>query len=289
MLLQMRGWDRLMGMNARTECIARHNPPADVRLVNNKFATKLALQAAGVSTAPTLCTISSRQELGRLDWAAMPDAFALKPNQSMGGYGILLAAARLDAETWRSGSGRPIPLLELKDHVRLVFDGEFSPRAHDIALFEPLLVVHPELADFTFQGLPDVRVICVEDKAILAMLRLPTSASGGRANLHQKAIGAAVDLDTGRISRAWLDGQVVTEHPDTGVRLDGARVPEWAGVLDLARRCAAVTNLHYLGADVVVDRTHGPLILEVNARPGLQIQNVTGQGLLDAIEAEVIR
>jgi alpha-L-glutamate ligase-like protein len=288
MLLQMRGWDRLMGMNARNEFIARHNPPAAVRLVNDKFATKAALQAAGISSAPTLRTISSRQELGRVNWAEMPDTFAVKPNQSMGGSGILLAAARLDVESWCSGSGRPIPLLELKDHVRLVIDGEFSPRARDIALFEPLLIVHPELAELTFQGLPDVRVICIGDKAIVAMLRLPTSASGGRANLHQKAIGAAVDLDTGRISRAWLDGQIIAEHPDTGAPLAGVRVPEWADVLDLARRCAAVTNLHYLGADVVVDRSRGPLILEVNARPGLQIQNVTGQGLLDVIEAEVI-
>ncbi|MCA1702951.1 MAG: hypothetical protein LC808_06650, partial [Actinobacteria bacterium] len=164
MLLQMRGWDRLMGMNARNEFITRHNPPAAVRLVNNKFATKLVLQAASVPTAPTLRTISSRQELGRLDWTTMPDVFAVKPNQSMGGSGILLAAARLDAETWCSGSGRPIPLLELKDHIRLILDGEFSPRARDIALFEPLLVVHPDLAELTFQGLPDVRVICVKDR-----------------------------------------------------------------------------------------------------------------------------
>lgn len=277
-----------MGMNARNEFIARHNSPAAVRLVNNKFATKRALQAAGVPAATTICTVASRQELGRVDWAAMPDAFALKPNQSMGGSGILLASAGIDAQTWRTGSGRPLLLLELKDHVRLILDGEFSPRARDLALFEPLLVVHPELAELTFQGLPDVRVICVADKVILAMLRLPTSASNGRANLHQKAIGAAVDLDTGRISRAWLDGHVVTEHPDTGARLTGARVPEWADVLDIARRCAAVTKLHYLGADVVIDQAHGPLVLEVNARPGLQIQNVTGQGLLDAIETEII-
>lgn len=59
-------------------------------------------------------------------------------------------------------------------------------------------------------------------------------------------------------------------------------------MLHLARQCAGATGLHYLGADVVIDAERGPLVLEVNARPGLQIQNVTGQGLLDVVEAEVV-
>jgi alpha-L-glutamate ligase-like protein len=288
MQLQMRGWDRLMGLNARNELIARHNPPTAVRLVNDKFATKSALAAAGVRTAPTVQVLSSRRALARLDWAAIPDAFAVKPNQGLGGSGILLTAARLDPVTWTSASGRRIPLLQLKDHIRLIFDGEFSPRPRDVALLEPLLVPHPSMAALTFQGLPDVRVICLGSRPVIAMLRLPTAASGGRANLHQGAIGAAVELETGRVSRAWLSGRRVTEHPDTGSVLVGATVPEWSSVLHLARQCAGATGLHYLGADVVIDAERGPLVLEVNARPGLQIQNVTGQGLLDVVEAEVV-
>ena len=38
----------------------------------------------------------------------------------------------------------------------------------------------------------------------MAMLRLPTKASGGRANLHQGAIGAGVDLVTGVTHHAVL-------------------------------------------------------------------------------------
>ncbi len=129
-----------------------------------------------------------------------------------------------------------------------------------------------------FQGLPDIRLICVGDEPKLAMMRLPTSASGGRANLHQGALGASVDLGSGRVTAAWSASTPVEAHPD-GVRLVGATVPHWEGVLNAASRFSAVTGLGYLGADVVVDAQRGPLILEVNARPGLQIQNVTGRGL----------
>ena len=42
-----------------------------------------------------------------------------------------------------------------------------------------------------------------------------------------------------------------------------------------------MTGLGYLGVDVVIDREQGPLILELNARPGLAIQiaNQSGLGL----------
>lgn len=288
MMLQMRGWDRLMGLNARNEFIARNNPAAAIRLVNDKFATKAALRAAGIPTAPTLKALASRRDLAQLDWAQLPDAFAVKPNQGLGGSGVLLATGRLGRHHWQSASGRKLALLELKDHIRLIFDGEFSPRARDHALIEPLLVTHPQLAAMSFNGLPDIRVICVGSRAVTAMLRLPTAASGGRANLHQGAIGAAVDLKSGTISRAWVGGENVAYHPDTGARLAGIAVPAWGQALELSRRCAAATGLHYVGADVVIDVDRGPLVLEVNARPGLQIQNVTGRGLLDIVEAEVV-
>ncbi len=78
-----------------------------------------------------------------------------------------------------------------------------------------------------------------------------------------------------------LRRRVLTHHPDSGVAVVGAQVPYWDPVLDAASACGPATGLRYVGADVVVDRDAGPLVLEVNARPGLQIQNVTGVGLRD--------
>jgi len=48
--------------------------------------------------------------------------------------------------------------------------------------------------------------------------------------------------------------------------------------LESSARGFEVTGLGYLGVDMVIDRDKGPLILEMNARPGLNIQiaNCTG-------------
>ncbi len=285
----LRRWDRILGLNGRNDLIARSNTAAAVRLVNDKVATKWALTAHSVPVAETLLVLDSRRALAHVDWDALPDSFALKPSQSLGGSGILLAARRHgDGDGWESASGRHIPVRDVREHVRCILDGEYSPRGDDVAFLEPLIRAHPALDAMSFRGLPDIRVICWDDRPLTAMLRLPTSASGGRANLHQRAIGAAVDLDTGTVVQAWIGGEHIDTHPDTGRRLTGRQVPHWPTVIDAARRCAAATGLRYLGADVVVDADRGPLLLEVNARPGLQIQNVTGRGLLDVLPSQEV-
>jgi alpha-L-glutamate ligase-like protein len=128
-------------------------------------------------------------------------------------------------------------------------------------------------------------VILYKKVPAMAMLRLPTRASNGRANLHQGGIGAGVALDTGVTTRAVMNNHLTDRHPDTGVSLVGFRVPHWPEILEMARRVAAAVDLGYLGVDIVVDRDQGPLLLEANARPGLAIQIANGQGLLARLEA----
>lgn len=281
----LRGFDTVLGMNARNAHIAEQNPRAAVRLVNDKQATKDALRAAGSPTSDTILLVEHGSQLRDAPWRDLPDEWALKPNQGLGGNGIMLAAGR-DGDRWHTASCRAITALDVKDHMRSILDGEFSGRSADAALVEPLIHAHPELDRLSYRGLPDIRVMCLGPEPRLAMMRLPTARSGGRANLHQQAIGAAVDLDTGRVVRAWAGGRELHDHPDTGEHVVGALVPCWSEVVDAASRCAAATGLRYLGADIVVDRDRGPLVLEVNARPGLQVQNVTGQGLMQLVEQE---
>ncbi len=253
-----------------------------IQLVNSKHDTKAALEEAGVPVAPTLVRIRDRRELSRLDWDALPEAFALKPNYGRGGAGILLAK---DGDGWSTLSGRPLSKEVIKDQIRSILEGEYSLESveRDSALLEPLIVPHPVLARLVPSGLPDIRVICHHGEPLLAMMRLPTEESEGRANLHQGAVGAAVDLGSGRVARAMLKRERIEEHPDTGEGLLGVEVPEWGAVVEAAGRCAEATGLGYLGADVVVDEERGPLVLEVNARPGLEIQNVAGVGLADLL------
>src|SRR5262249_50350900 len=126
----------------------------------------------------------------------------------------------------------------------------------------------------------------------MAMLRLPTRASNGRANLHQGGIGAGVDLDTGRTNHAVARNRFVERHPDTGVSVLGMQVPCWDAVLSMSVRGAEAVGLGYIGVDIVVDAHEGPMLLEANARPGLAIQIANGRGLvprLAAIDADADR
>jgi hypothetical protein len=181
----------------------------------------------------------------------------VKPNRGHRGNNVLIADRR-DGDGWLRTSGHALPLRVARDHLRLVLDGESSGRDRDAALFEPLIRTDGELGRLSYQGLPDICVICEHDQPRLAMLRLPTSRSGGRAHLHQGAVGAAVDIDTGRAVAARIGRHAVDVHPDTHARLLGSRVPAWGQARNAASRCGPATGLHHAGADVVVAQGRGP-------------------------------
>jgi alpha-L-glutamate ligase-like protein len=210
--------------------------------------------------------------------------FVIKPNRGAGGRGVLVIVGRDGAEFVRQNQQR-LELGELSQHVSSIISGLFSLGGRaDEALLQQRVAPDPAFERISYQGTADVRVIVYRNVPAMAMLRLPTRLSGGRANLHQGAIGAGVDLATGRTTRAVLRNRVTERHPDTGEKVVGFTVPYWPQILDMARRVSAATGLGYVGVDVVVDRTHGPLLLEGNARPGLAIQIANGLGLIKRCE-----
>lgn len=283
-------YSRVLGMNARTQYVDNENPPHAIRGVNNKYNTKQVLQTVGVPTVPTLAIVRDRRDLESLDWDALPDAWALKPNNGRQGAGIMLARERAGSG-WRTSSGRELDRRAITDHVRTILEGEYSMESleRDWALFEPLIVADPALAGLSDSGLPDIRVICYRCEPVLAMMRLPTKASGGRANLHQGAAGAGIDLASGVITRAVCGREEITNHPDTGAPIIGVQVPHWDKVVTAATNAGKPIGLGYLGADIVICALRGPVVMELNGRPGLEIQNVTGEGLVDRLRSVIER
>jgi len=113
----------------------------------------------------------------------------------------------------------------------------------------------------------------------MAMLRMPTKESGGKANLQQGAIGVGIDLATGITTTAiYKKNKIIEYAPGTRLLLSGIKIPYWQDILRLAVKAQEVSNVGFLGADVAIDRDRGPVFLELNARPGLSIQiaNLTG-------------
>ncbi len=268
---------RVLGLNARNAYINSRSSRRAICDARDKIATKRALTAASVPVPPSLATLETLHEASQFQWADLPSEWVMKPSRGSRGRGVLVVSGRIDAEIWQLARGQATAG-DLTDHAIGIIEGEYSGD-DDQVLVEPLLRPHRELADLCPIGLCDVRVIFDGAQPLAAMLRSPTNASGGRSNLHQGGLGLAVDLATGAVWRAQHAGQTVTRHPDTDSPLLGHKVPEWAAILEAGSRCSDATGLGYLGADIVVDEDRGPMVLEVNSHPGLEIQNVTRLGL----------
>jgi len=209
----------------------------------------------------------------------------IKPAHGAMGNGILVVRERKGDRFLRSGGGW-LDRKALSYHSASIISGAYALGGQpDVAFAEERLEVHPELAAIAAEGVPDVRVVVYRGVPVMAMIRLPTHRSRGRANLHQGAVGAGIELDSGTTHFAVCNDRAVEVHPDTQQAVTARSIPEFERVLEIAVRASDQTRLGYVGADVVVDAEHGPLVLELNARPGLAIQIANRAGLVPRLAA----
>jgi alpha-L-glutamate ligase-like protein len=285
-------WRRLgqlgiLGMNRRNAaCILDLNPRHAYPAVDCKRTMRDLCRRIGVPTPDIYAVIAAHSALRHLPrLLEAHDDFVIKPNRGAGGRGILVVSGR-EGRGFIRHNGEPAEMHDIRQHVSSVVSGLYSLGGRpDQALIQQRVQLHPAFERISYQGIGDVRVIVYKRVPVMAMLRLPTRASNGRANLHQGGIGAGVNLSTGVTTRAVMRNRLADRHPDTRESLVGFHVPYWPQILDMARQVAAAVDLGYIGVDIVVDRARGPLLLEANARPGLAIQIANGQGLLSRVEA----
>ncbi len=282
----MASLSQIMGINRRNlEMIYRHNPRSGFPVVDDKILTKQTLSRAGVPVPRTLWIVDSflgaRQAVEELQQQA---SFVVKPARGSGGGGVLIAES-LPGSGWRTPSGRRLDREHLLQHLGDILFGVYSlGRADDRALVEQRVVPHPFFREIYAGGIADIRIILLKEQPVMSMLRVPTDASDGKANLHQGAMGVRVSLADGRTGPGVYRGQRVTCHPDTGSPVSDRVLPFWSRLLEHARAAARAMPLKYVGVDLVIDAEQGPLMLEVNARPGLQIQVINDAGLVAAVE-----
>ncbi len=272
----------VLGMNRRNaEYIMKYNPRSAFPLVDNKLLTKELARKHGVPTPDLYHVMEHHGDVAGFEKALGDQReFALKPARGSGGSGIVLVFDR-SGKGFVNQSGETIPREEISYHISGILSGIYSLEGlEDKAIVESLIHPHQVFAGITYQGVPDIRIIAYRGVPAMAMVRLPTKASDGKANLHRGAIGIGVDIATGRTLVGVHGSQRVTNHPDTGNLLEGTTVPHWDGMLLVAAKAFEMTGLGYIGVDLVLDRDKGPLLLEMNARPGLQIQVANMAGLL---------
>lgn len=272
----------VMGMNRRNyDFLSQYNDRRLYPLVDDKLRTKVLAEKAGVAVPKLYATIEIQHQIAELSTTLAPYAeFVIKPARGTGGEGILVIAGRTKG-MYRTSSGRLLEQDELAHQVSMILAGVHSLGGHpDRAVIEYRVRFDPYFDQVAFQGVPDIRTVLFLGVPVMSMIRLPTRVSDGKANLHQGAVGAGIDLVSGRTTGAVWKNSLIDTHPDTGAETVGLEIPQWGRLLHLATRTYEMTGLGYQGVDLVLDQDLGPLLLELNARPGLNIQIANRSGLL---------
>ncbi len=276
----------LLGINRRNrDYVMRCNPRPCFPLVDDKLKTKVLAEKHRIPTPPLYHVIEHRGDVGKLGRALEArSSFVVKPSRGTGGSGILLITDRTE-EGFVKQDGNVLSWEDLTYHISDILSGIYSLEGlEDRAFLEGLVHPDPVFAAVTYRGVPDVRVIVYQGVPVMAMVRLPTRASDGKANLHRGAIGVGINMSSGTTLAAVHRLGVITDHPDTGHPVAGIQVPYWEQMLLMAAKAKDMTGLGFLGIDMVIDKERGPLLLELNARPGLQIQVANQDGLFHRLE-----
>lgn len=275
----------VLGMNQRNAAyIMRYNPRRLYPLVDNKLETKKLALAAGIAVPELYGVVAIEHQVQEIaSILADHQALVIKPAHGSGGSGILVISGRM-GKFFRKANGSLLSIETIQHHASNILSGMYSLGGlPDKAILEYRVDFDPMFEHISYQGVPDIRIIVFRGIPIAAMIRLPTRDSDGKANLHQGAVGLGVNIASGETSYAVHRNHLVEQHPDTGYDTTGIVIPYWDNILRLAMKCADTVGLGYLGVDIVIDRHLGPLMLELNARPGLSIQLAIGQGLLKTL------
>jgi len=283
----------VLGNNQRLrKYILPNNNRSDYPIVDDKIKTSELLGAHKIPSPKTMGVFHSISDTKFLHRTLKPlKEFVVKPAKGAAGNGIVIVEevkwSENRKDTFLSTTRREnMRYDEFVYYLSMIMSGVFSLGGQvDKVIMQEKLRIHPFFKDISYKGIPDTRVILFRGFPIMAMVRLPTKSSGGRGNLHQGAVGCGVDLKTGVVTSAVHENRIVNRHPDNEEQiLKGRTLPHWEQVLDVASRCCDLSRIEYLGVDIVIDPVSGPLVLEMNARPGLSIQIANGKGLIPPLE-----
>ena len=271
----------LVGINGRNaEYVLLYNRRRFYPRVDDKLQTKELAMAAGLPVPDLYAVVREEHEIAGLH-EKLKDrpSFVVKPAHGSGGDGILVIGGRR-GDRYRRANGSFMSRDEFEHHLSNSLSGLYSLGGQpDHLLVEYFVQFDPLFERVSFKGVPDIRIISFLGYPVMAMIRLPTRMSDGKANLHQGAIGVGIDIPSGLTRRGVWGTEPVKEHPDTEHSIVGLEIPYWNDLLLIAAKSYELSGLGYVGVDIVLDKERGPMVLELNARPGLSIQIANGNGL----------
>ena len=268
-------WNKhgILGINARNLLYIRpYNKKKAIKLADDKIKTKQFLSARGIPVPKLYNILRDPSDVEKFDYNTLPNKFVVKPNKGFGGEGIIPIRSKQN-NLFTTASGKEITPMQLKDHCSDIVDGRFSiSNVADYAFFEQLIETDNAIGQFSYGGLPDIRIIVHNLIPVMAMLRLPTKESGGKANLHMGACGVGIDIAKGECTHIVYKNKIINELPEGLGQIKGVKIPYWDEMLLIASKVQLLTNLGYMAIDLCIDKTVGPVLLEINARAGLAVR-----------------
>ncbi len=277
----------ILGLNARQRLYTPLNSKTAASICASKYATKVLLKNKNIASAEIYGFLATNEDVNDFDWQSLTTNFVIKPTNGNAGKGVIaFRTQQPDGLHWIDTLGRAWGLDDIKLHCFDILEGEYSTYGsqHNI-LIEERIPIHSKLRKYAYQGTPDVRIIIFNHVPVMAMLRLPTAESEGRANLAQGAIGVGIDMATGITTNAIAHkGSLIKYLPDTKRKLNGIKIPFWNQLLQTAVEASDAANLAFSGIDLFVHEEKGPMVVELNANPGLSIQNANQAGLRRRLE-----
>jgi len=286
--------------NERNKIYLRKNKKSARMIADSKLKTKLILAKAGINVPNLIAKFGNYEALEKFKWEKLEGNFVIKPTSGYGGDGIIIIRRRGKyACDWIKMDGGIISTQDIVRHCQEILVGKYSlHNLPDSVIVEERIKIHPMFLSITKAGTPDIRVIVYNKIPVMAMFRIPTEKSGGKANLQQGGIGLGIDLATG-ITTFGIEGKgnIIKRIYDFGKKklrkVNGIKIPFWKEILETSVKCQeAISGLGFLGVDVVLDKEKGPMVLEINARPGLSIQVCNRAGLknrMDKVEEIEVR
>jgi len=267
--------EKILGMNARNLIYVKpFNLKPAVRLADNKLSHKKLLSRNGYPVPKIYQEFRKPEEVVDFNWQSLPNSFVIKPAFGFGGEGIIVIFGK-KREGWIRPDGSLIDVDQMRVHTFDIIDGSYSlHNLPDTAFIEQKVITHKVFKKYTYRGTPDIRIIVFNQVPVMAMLRIPTEESDGKANLHAGALGVGIEMASGITTRAIYRNRIISRLPSNSkIKLNGLKIPHWDEMLKMSSEIQRLTGIGYLGIDFVLDKKEGPMILELNARPGLAIQN----------------
>lgn len=276
----------ILGINARNSLYLSRSSNKAKALVRSKYATKILLRNHNIPTAEIYGILGTMEDINEFDWSKLEQNFVIKPSNGYAGTGVVVFKKKLADNLWQDQLGEKWSLDDIKLHCNDILSGQYSIHGsnHNV-IVEERIAAHPKLAKYSYKGTPDVRIVIFNSVPVMAMLRLPTEESGGRANVTQGALAVGIDIATGITTYAVAHkNQPLQYLPGSKWKLNGIIIPEWEKVLETAILATNAAELEFCGVDLFLHKDKGPMVVEMNAAPGLSIQAANRAGLRRRLE-----